>query len=120
AEITIPTVDTDTQGDVFVISLYSFNAIAESKMREALEEYADSGAKKLVIDLRGNPGGYLQSAVAIASYFVPAGKTVVRENFGEGLQEELYRSQGKTLGDFTPEEMLVLVDEGSASASEIL
>lgn len=120
ADITIPTVDTQKQGDVFVISLYSFNAIAESKMREAIQEYAESGATKLVVDVRGNPGGYLQSAVAIASYFVPAGKTIVRENFGDGLQEEMYRSQGKTLGEFTPDEMLVLVDGGSASASEIL
>jgi carboxyl-terminal processing protease len=119
-EISIPTVDTKKVGEVFVISLYSFNAISESKMEAALQEYAKSGASKLIVDLRGNPGGFLQSAVSIASYFVPAGKTVVRENFGEGLPEEVYRSQGKTLGEFMPEEMLVLVDGGSASASEIL
>lgn len=119
-DITIPTVDTDKKGDVFIISLYSFNAIAEQKIDEALQDYAKSGASKLIIDLRGNPGGFLQSAVAIASYFVPAGKTVVSENFGDGLQEEIYRSQGKTLGTYMPKEMLVLVDGGSASASEIL
>ena len=77
--ISIPTVDTEKKGDVFVISLYSFNAIAEAKMEDALQEYARSGASKLIIDLRGNPGGFLQSAVAIASYFVPAGKTIDRE-----------------------------------------
>jgi carboxyl-terminal processing protease len=120
AKIDIPTVDTKKDGNVFVISLYSFNAISEAKMREALQEYAQSGARKLIVDLRGNPGGFLQSAVSIASYFVPAGKTIVRENFGDGLEEELYRSQGRTLGDFAPDEMLVLVDGGSASASEIL
>lgn len=119
-EITIPTVDTKQEGDVFIISLYSFNAISESKMNEALQEYARSGASKLVLDLRGNPGGFLQSAVSIASYFVPAGKTIVRENFGDGLSEEVYRSQGRTLGEFMPKQMLVLVDGGSASASEIL
>lgn len=120
AEITIPTVETKSDGDTFVIALYSFNALAESKMEDALKEYAQSGKKKLVLDLRGNPGGYLQSAVAIASYFIPAGKTVVQENFGEGLSQEIYRSQGKTLGNFTPENLVVLVDGGSASASEIL
>ncbi len=119
-DITIPTVDTKEEDGVFIISLYSFNALAEAKMEEALQEYARSGASKLVLDLRGNPGGFLQSAVAIASYFVPAGKTVVRENFGDGSAEELYRSQGKSLGEYMPEEMLVLVDGGSASASEIL
>jgi len=119
AEIDIPTVKTEERDGVFIISLYSFNAIAEGKMDEALREYAKSGAKKLVLDVRGNPGGFLQSAVSIGSYFVPKGKTIVRENFGEGLEEEQYRSSGKTLGAM-PEEMLVLIDGGSASASEIL
>jgi len=120
AEITIPTVETKTEGDTFIISLYSFNALAESKMEDALKQFSQSGKKKLILDLRGNPGGYLQSAVAIASYFIPAGKTVVQENFGEGLSQEIYRSQGRTLGNFDPENMVVLVDGGSASASEIL
>lgn len=120
AEITIPTIDTEVRGDVFIISLYNFNALAEEMMAEALQEYVESDATKLIIDVRGNPGGFLQSAVAIASHFVPAGKTVVRESFGEGMEEELYRSTGHTLGEAMPEEMLVLVDEGSASASEIL
>jgi carboxyl-terminal processing protease len=118
--ISIPTVKTEKRDDVFIISLYSFNAIAEAKMAEALQEYAQSGTKKLVLDLRGNPGGYLQSAVVIGSYFIPAGEVIVRENFGDGTEEELYRSHGKTLGAATPEEMVVLTDGGSASASEIL
>ena len=79
-----------------------------------------SGKKKLILDLRGNPGGFLQSAVSIGSYFLPTGKVIVRESFGEGVEEELYRSLGKELGDFTPEQLVVLVDGGSASASEIL
>lgn len=118
--IAIPTVATELEDDVFIISLYSFNALAEVKMREALEQYAASGTKKLVLDLRGNPGGYLQSAVAIASYFLPAGDVVVREQFSEGEEEEVYRSQGRTLGQYAPEELVVLVNGGSASASEIL
>lgn len=118
--IAIPTIETKQEDGVFIITLYSFNAIAQREMIEALEEYAEGDSRKLVLDLRGNPGGFLQSAVAIASYFLPQGKIVVQENFGEGLQEEVYRSQGRTLGEYAPEEMLVLVDGGSASASEIL
>jgi len=118
--ISIPTVKTDLKDDVFIISLYSFNALAEAKMQEALREYVKSGTKKLVLDLRGNPGGFLQSAVSIGSYFIDAGEVIVRENFGDGSSEELYRSQGKTLGKYAPEEMIVLIDGGSASASEIL
>lgn len=118
--ITIPTVETEVVGKTFIIRLYSFNAVSEMKFQEALREYTTSGTDSLILDLRGNPGGYLQSAVAIASYFLPTGKVVVRESFGGTQEEKLYRSQGKTLREFTPEKMVVLVDGGSASASEIL
>ncbi len=118
--IVIPTVKTEDMGDVFVISLYSFNAMAEAKMQEAIAEYVKSDATKMVLDLRGNPGGYLQSAVAIASYFLPTGKVVVRERHGDVLDDKLYRSQGRTLGERAPKTLVVLIDNGSASASEIL
>ncbi len=118
--IVIPTSKTEVRDDVFIISLYSFNAIAEMEMQKALREYVASDKKKIILDLRGNPGGYLQSAVAIASYFVPAGKPIVREGDGTDENEEVYRSAGKLLGKHAPEKMVVLVDGGSASASEIL
>lgn len=118
--IVIPTIKTEEKGDAFIISLYSFNAIAEAEMQNALRTYTQSGKNKLILDLRGNPGGYLESAVSIASYFLPLGKIVVRENFGGEISEELYRSSGKLLGKYAPKKMVVLIDAGSASASEIL
>lgn len=120
AKIEIPTVKTEKRGDTFIITLYSFNAIAEQKMQAALREYVKSGSTKLVLDMRGNPGGYLQGAVAIGSYFLPAGKVVLRESFGGDTPEQVYRSSGRTLKEFTPKEMVVLIDGGSASAAEIL
>jgi carboxyl-terminal processing protease len=120
AKIDIPTTATEKKGDVFIISLYSFNAVSEQKMNEALDEFVKSGAKKLILDLRGNPGGFLQSAVAIGSRFIEGGKVIVSENFGDGKPGDVYRSSGKTLGDKMPKEMIVLIDGGSASASEIL
>lgn len=118
--IVIPTSKTEIRGDVFVMTLYSFNALSEMEMQKGLREYVKSGKKKLILDLRGNPGGYLQSAVAIASYFLPIGAPVVREGFGSGQDEEVYRSSGKELGTSAPQKFVVLVDGGSASASEIL
>lgn len=118
--ITIPTVDTEIEGKVFTIKIYSFNAVAELKTQEALREFTKSGATSLILDLRGNPGGYLDSAVSIASFFLPTGKIVVRESFGENEEERLYRSYGRTFYDFNPSNFVVLVDRGSASASEIL
>ncbi len=120
ATIEIPTVKTEKKDDTFIITLYSFNALAETKMQEAVEAYVKSGAKKLVLDMRGNPGGYLQSAVGIASYFLPSGKVVLRESFSDERPEQLYRSQGKNIKEFKSGEMVVLIDGGSASAAEIL
>lgn len=118
--INIPTVRTEQIGNTFIIALYSFNAIAESEVVKALKEYRDSGASTLVLDVRGNPGGFLQSAVSIAGYFLPAGKVVVSEDFGDGKEGEVFRSRGRQIQNFTPRDLVVLVDGGSASASEIL
>ena len=118
--INIPTVETEIIDDIFVIKVYSFNAVAEAQVVESLNEYLQSGTDKLVLDLRGNPGGYLQSAVAIASFFLPAGKVVVTEEFNEHEGDQVFRSRGRQTIPFTPENLVVLVDNGSASASEIL
>lgn len=118
--ITIPTIEAEQIGDTYIIRLYSFNALAETKVREELRAFKQSDADELILDLRGNPGGFLHSAVAIGSYFLPAGKVIVREHFGDDANEELYRSAGRVVHEFTPETLVVLVDEGSASASEIL
>lgn len=118
--IAVPTVVTERKDDTFIVKLYSFNAISEMKIQEALRDYVKSDAKTMILDLRGNPGGLLQSAVSIASFFLPTGKVVVREDYGGDEDEKMYRSQGRTLGEFAPQKLVVLVDNGSASASEIL
>jgi carboxyl-terminal processing protease len=117
--ITMPTINTEVKGDTFVLSIHSFNALVEAKMAEAMNEFYASGLEKLVIDVRGNPGGYLESAVNMTGYFLPAGKVVVREDFGDGLPEEVYRSSGAYLNERTPKHVVILMDGGSASASEI-
>lgn len=118
--ISVPTVKTEQVEDTFIIAIYSFNALAESQTQEALKAYLKSGSKKLIIDLRGNPGGYLQSAVSIASYFLPAGKVVVKEQFGDSSRDDVFRSYGRQIQVFNPDNLVVLIDKGSASASEIL
>ena len=118
--IDIPTLKTEKIGKTFIIALYSFNAVSETQFQNGINEYLASGADKLIVDLRGNPGGYMQSAVTIASYFLPAGKVVVKEEFGESDRNEVFRSIGRQIQSFTPDNLVVLVDGGSASASEIL
>ncbi len=119
AVINIPTVDTATKGDVFVISLYNFYEPSASQFQVALREFVQSGKSKLILDLRGNPGGYLDSAVDIASWFLPLGDVVVREDFGSSTPEQVYRSKGYNAFNSNLK-MIILVNQGSASAAEIL
>jgi carboxyl-terminal processing protease len=117
--IDVPTAETEIKDDVFVIRLYNFYALSADKFRQALREFVESGKYKLILDLRGNPGGYLESAVDMASWFLPLGKTIVRESFGTNTEEQVYRSTGYDI--FTSNlKMIILADSGSASASEIL
>lgn len=105
---------------IYVIELYNFGATSPQLFREAITKFAQSGSHKLVFDLRGNPGGYLEAAVDIASYFLPEGKLVVSEVLGAEKEERAHRSLGHTLLAGAYPEIVLLVDRGSASASEIV
>lgn len=120
ATINLPTIKTTSRPDgVFVIRLFTFNANAPEKFRQAIREFADSGSNKMIIDLRGNPGGYLEVAVDIASWFLPVGKVIVTEDFGSKQAPDVSRSRGYDV--FSDKvKFAILIDEGSASASEIL
>jgi len=118
--IAIPTIDTEKREDgIFVIRLYSFSANSPTLFRNALQEFVNSGSDKLLLDLRNNPGGYLEAAVDMASWFLPSGKTIVIEESRGGGQDKVFRSKGYNI--FTENlKFVILVNEGSASASEIL
>lgn len=121
AIITVPTIDTEllSGSNIFVITLYNFGGASANSFRAALREFIQTGTDKLIIDLRGNPGGYLDAAVEMASWFLPLGKTIAMEDGGPGTQAKLYRSYGYNI--FTNNlKLAVLIDRGSASASEIL
>jgi len=118
--IGIPTIDTkELPGGIFVIELYSFSAQSPNLFRAALRAFILSDNDKLILDLRGNPGGYLEAAIDMASWFLPSSRVVVREDFGQSREEKIYRSKGY---DIFSEDLkfVILIDKGSASASEIL
>jgi carboxyl-terminal processing protease len=119
--IKIPTVDTErfeAEG-VFVIKLYNFSAQSADLFRQALLTFNESGYDKLVLDLRNNPGGYLEASVQMASWFLPKGTVVVKEIGKDEKDTVLHKSYGPgILKDKV--KMVVLVNGGSASASEIL
>lgn len=118
--INLPTIDTELRPDgVFVIKLYTFSANSGDLFRQALKKFSDSNTDKLLLDLRGNPGGYLDSAVSMASWFLPGGKPVVIEDFGSNAKQNIHRSAGYNI--FSDKlKFVILINSGSASASEIL
>lgn len=103
--------------DVGYIRIHSFNPAAASDFDQAIRELAGKGAKGLVIDLRNNPGGYLETAVDLAGWFIPKESLVVSERYADGKDTE-FRAQGPGVLKKVP--VVVLVNGGSASASEIL
>ncbi len=117
--IAVPTVETKTKGDVFIINLYTFSATSPDLFRNALRTFIQSGDNKLVLDLRGNPGGYLEAAVDMASWFLPSGNLVVSEKAKVASDSQDYRSRGYNIFNNNLK-MVILIDQGSASASEIL
>ncbi|HUO50734.1 MAG TPA: S41 family peptidase [Candidatus Paceibacterota bacterium] len=118
--INVPEVETTARPDgIFVISVAEFTANSPDLFRSALRQFVESGDSKLILDLRGNPGGYLDAAVDIGSWFLPSGDTIVTEDYDGHAQNIVHRSYGYDIFNKNLK-MVVLVDKGSASAAEIL
>ena len=103
-------------GNVAHIQLTSFSENTDKELTNALTEMKEKGMKGLVLDLRGNPGGIMQQAVSIASLFVPEGKVLFQVEDRE-VNKQVLKSENKNVEQFP---VVVLVDNGSASASEIV
>lgn len=115
--ISVPVVEYELRDDgIAYLRLGEFSSPAEVQVQAALKEMLAQNPTGLVLDLRGNPGGLLRSAVDISSEFVPEGPILI-ERFKDG-KEQVYDATGKGQAFDIP--LVVLVNEGSASASEIL
>ena len=104
--------------DIARIRLAKFDADTVSEWDKAVNELITKGnIKGVILDLRNNPGGYLQTAVDIAGDFMPSGSLVVTEAKGDGSKVEYKTEKLPRLEKY---KLVVLINEGSASASEIL
>ena len=99
------------------IKVNRFSGTTEEEFISALDDLNSKGMKKLILDLRSNPGGYLSAAINMVDEFLPKGKTVVYTE-GAFRNKQIYKSSN--YGRFKKEKLIVLIDEGSASASEIV
>ncbi len=117
--IVVPSVSWELQeGDIAYVRLFQFSQKAAGDFQKAAGEIERSSAKKIVLDLRNNPGGYLEIAQYVGGWFLERGQVVVIEDFAAEGEKEEYLSQGPSKLLSYP--LVVLINEGSASASEIL
>ena len=104
-------------GKIGYVALHGFSPASPDQFRVALRGLLDDGAVSIVFDLRGNPGGYIDAAQKIASEFIGSGLIFTKESSGEVKRWE---STGDGLATDTSLPLAVLVNKGSASASEIV
>ena len=121
AEIRSPVVSWALIGDTDVahVFLSSFSDDSAREIREAFDEARAAGARRFVLDLRNNPGGRLDQAIEISGYFLEPGSVAYVRKEASGGREEIEVSESGGSG-LTDAPLAVLVNEGSASSSEIL
>jgi carboxyl-terminal processing protease len=118
AQINVPSVESKMlPGGIAYLKINDFGTTTASEVDTALSALLKQQPKSLILDLRNNPGGYLDAAVAVASQFLPGGKVVLKVHYGDGHEQVYNAASG---GTATTLPMVVLIDGGSASASEIV
>ena len=124
SDITVPSMSLSYTGDEGDIAVLKINRFTDStygewtnNWDEAVNSIVESGSKKMILDLRGNPGGFFDAAIYAADDFLDSGKVIAKEQDSKGKIKEYSSTKGGKLTDI---ELIVLVDSGSASASEIL
>lgn len=117
----IPTYSLDVaymiDDEIGFIKLNKFAATTYDEFKKAVKELEDQGMKKIILDLRGNTGGYMGAAIDIADEFLSSGKLIV---YTEGKNRPRSYAFATSKGRMEENELIILIDEGSASASEIV
>lgn len=120
-KITVKSVKSEIKnGNIGYVSIARFDDTTTSELRSALDGFAAKNVKKIILDLRDNPGGYLNESVTVASEFIDRGIIVAEKKNVDGKTTEEYKATGG--GKMTGKDikLVVLVNGGSASASEIV
>jgi len=106
------------EDNIAYLRIYHFSGRTVTDFQRVAREILNSPAERIVLDLRGNPGGYLQAAQEIAGWFLERGEIVVIEDFGPRREPRKYFSPGPA--QLVEYPLVVLIDRGSASGAEIL
>ena len=117
--IKVPSIEWSLKdGDVAYIQIYQFDDTLPADFQTIALAILQSPAKKIVLDLRDDPGGYLEAAQNIAGWFLQKGQTITIEDFGKDKPQQTYKADGNS--ELANYPIVVLINQGSASASEIL
>lgn len=117
ANIVVPTVDAKMLDEqIAYIRLYTFGDDTARDLRKAIKDLMKQNPQGMILDLRNNGGGYLETAIDVASEFIPDG-VIMYEEYGDG-KRDIYEARNG--GNATEIPLVVLINEGSASASEIV
>ena len=116
--IDVPNIKVKEQDNIGIITISQFQLETASELDQAIAKLKEKGINNVILDLRNNPGGYLQSAVEVTELFVPKGSVAVIEKGRDGkIIEEL---KTKKSPKYENVKLVILVNQGSASASEIV
>ncbi len=119
ATIKVPSLKLEFKDDnICYLRLYQFSAEASFDFSGAANDILNSQCQRIILDLRDNPGGYLEISQDIAGWFLKRNELVAVEHFGEEKDDKEYKSVGPSV--FSEYPVVVLINGGSASASEIL
>jgi carboxyl-terminal processing protease len=116
-EIVVPSVISDIVDGYGYVRLTTFGAHTADDLRTVLRDFRNAGVLGIILDLRNNPGGFLESAIDVSSEFVPRNTILVRENTRDEGERIFRSSRSPTIPDLP---IAVLINGGSASASEII
>ena len=119
AVIEIPSLKWELKEEnIAYIKLYHFSERIDQDFKKIATEILKSPCEKIILDLRSNPGGYLERSQDIAGWFLEKGQIVVIEDFGAKREQQVYKAKGNS--KFLDYPLVILINQGSASASEIL
>jgi carboxyl-terminal processing protease len=104
-------------GVAYVDMTRGFNISTTEELQDALDQLHARGMNSLVLDLRNNPGGFLDQAIHVAEVFLPSGELILTQKGRNGLRDNTYRSANRSAD---PVPLVILINENTASASEIV
>lgn len=108
----------ERDGDIAYINIHQFTQSLSDDFKKVVFEILKSPAKKIILDLRDNPGGYLEVSQNVSGWFLKPGQVVTIEDFGKDKEQKVFKAEGNGALENYP--IVVLINSGSASAAEIL